>query len=52
MLPSMIDQEFGNQNADALWDRYQTLLQVTESIVSHRDLSELFHDLAKPLLPS
>ena len=47
MLASMSDQEFGDRNADALRDQYQTLLEVTESIVSHRDLSELFHDIAK-----
>src|SRR5246127_1933681 len=49
MLASMSDQEFGDRNTDALRDQYQTLLEVTESIVSHRDLSELFHDIAKPL---
>jgi formate hydrogenlyase transcriptional activator len=49
MLASISDQEFGDRNTDALRDQYQTLLEVTESIVSHRDLSELFHDIAKPL---
>jgi formate hydrogenlyase transcriptional activator len=46
---AMSDQEFGDRNTDVLRDQYQTLLEVTESIVSHRDLSELFHDIAKPL---
>jgi len=49
MLASMSDQEFGDRSTDALRDQYQTLLEVTESIVSHRDLSELFHDIVKPL---
>jgi formate hydrogenlyase transcriptional activator len=49
MLASISDQEFEDRNTDALRDQYQTLLEVTESIVSHRDLSELFHDIAKPL---
>src|SRR5262245_3199097 len=49
MLSSMSNQQFGSQNPNALRDQYHTLLDVTESIVSHRDLSELFHDLAKSL---
>src|SRR5258708_26545594 len=32
--------------ATASGDRYQALLAVAEAIVSHRDLSALFHDLA------
>ena len=38
-----------DQKAEALRDQYDTLLDVTESIASHRDLTELFHDLAQPL---
>src|SRR5262245_11468098 len=49
MLASMHPQQFGEQKAETLRDQYQTLLEVTESIASHRDLSELFHDLAQPL---
>jgi GAF domain-containing protein len=49
ILAAMSSQELGEQKAETLRDQYQTLLEVTESIVSHRDLSELFHDLAKPL---
>src|SRR4029453_12007170 len=49
ILRSMRSQEFGDQNPEALRDQYQALLEVTESIASHRDLSELFHDLAQPL---
>jgi formate hydrogenlyase transcriptional activator len=45
----MSSQEFGDQKAAALQHQYQTLLEVTESIAAHRDLSELFHDLAQPL---
>src|SRR5688572_10806504 len=45
----MSSQEFGDHKAEALRDQYQALLEVTESIASHRDLSELFHDLAQPL---
>src|SRR5437773_11322934 len=32
--------------ATATGDRYQALLAVSEAIVSHRDLSALFHELA------
>jgi formate hydrogenlyase transcriptional activator len=49
MLTAMNNQALGDQNAEPLRDQYQTLLDVTESIVSHRDLSELFHDLAQAL---
>jgi formate hydrogenlyase transcriptional activator len=42
-------QEFEDQKAEALRDQYQALLEVTESIASHRDLSELVHHLAHPL---
>ena len=49
IVAAMTTQQFAEQNTDAFRDQYQTLLQVTESIVSHRDLSELFHDLARPL---
>jgi formate hydrogenlyase transcriptional activator len=49
ILLAMRSAEFADQKAEALRDQYQTLLEVTESIASHRDLSELFHDLAQPL---
>jgi hypothetical protein len=49
ILAAMSSQEFGDHKAEALRDQYQALLEVTESIASHRDLSELFHDLAQPL---
>src|SRR5712692_2113487 len=37
------------RDADYLSRQYQTLLEVSESIVSHRELTELFHDLAPRL---
>ncbi|HEU4344612.1 MAG TPA: sigma 54-interacting transcriptional regulator [Candidatus Binatia bacterium] len=49
ILASMSGQESGDQKSKALRGQYQALLEVTESIASHRDLSELFHDLARPL---
>ena len=35
--------------AEATRHQYTTLLKITESIASHRDLSELFHDLGRLL---
>ena len=35
--------------ATATGDRYQALLAISEAIISHRDLSSLFHDLAGQL---
>src|SRR5262245_59054078 len=49
MLQAVSHKKFVEQNTDAFREQYETLLRVTESIVSHRDLSELFHDLADPL---
>jgi formate hydrogenlyase transcriptional activator len=45
----MSDQKFQGQETAAVRDQYQTLLKITESIASRRDLSELFHDLAQSL---
>jgi hypothetical protein len=45
----MTDQTFRDPQAEALREQYETLLEVTESIASHPDLSALFHDLAQPL---
>ena len=45
----MRDQTFRDPQAEALREQYETLLEVTESIASHSDLSALFHDLAQPL---
>jgi formate hydrogenlyase transcriptional activator len=49
IVASMSSRDFGEQNAASLRDQYQTLLDVTESIASYRDLSDLFHHLAQPL---
>jgi formate hydrogenlyase transcriptional activator len=46
---AMSSQESGNRNAELLSDQCQSLLEVTESIVSHRNLEKLLHDLARPL---
>jgi len=45
----MNDRGLSGQEADHLNRQYQTLLEVSESIVSHRELTELFHDLAPRL---
>jgi formate hydrogenlyase transcriptional activator len=49
IVAAMSSQEFADQKAETLREQYETLLEVTESIASHRDLSELFHDLVQPL---
>ena len=49
MFSVMSDHKFQAQEAEAIRDQYQTLLKITESIASRRDLSELFHDLAQSL---
>ena len=48
-IVASMSQNFADQKAEPLRDQYQTLLEIAESISSHRDLSDLFHDLAKPL---
>ena len=45
----MNEQKFQAQELDAIRSQYNTLLEVTESIASHRDLSDLFRDLAHVL---
>jgi formate hydrogenlyase transcriptional activator len=45
----MSEETFQAQEAETVRDQYQTLLKITESIASRRDLSELFHDLAQSL---
>ena len=45
----MSEQKFQAQELEAVRNQYNTLLEVTESIASHRDLSDLFHDLAQLL---
>jgi hypothetical protein len=44
----MVDRR-QDQGADPISLKYRGLLDVSESIVSSRDLSELFHDLAEKL---
>jgi formate hydrogenlyase transcriptional activator len=49
MKVAMLDSE---RSSEALVNlQFQTLLEVSESIVSHTDLSELFQDLAQRLIP-
>jgi hypothetical protein len=43
------ERNFQSQEVEAVRHQYQTLLRITESIAGHRDLSELFHDLAQLL---
>ncbi|MBI2209341.1 MAG: sigma 54-interacting transcriptional regulator [Deltaproteobacteria bacterium] len=45
----MNDRGFSGREANYLSRQYRTLLEVSESIVSHRDLTELFRDLAPRL---
>src|SRR5918994_5043418 len=45
----MNEEMFQGQELDAIRSQYDTLLEVTESIASHRDLSDLFRDLAQVL---
>jgi formate hydrogenlyase transcriptional activator len=49
MFSVMSEQKFQAQELEAVRNQYNTLLEVTESIASHRDLSDLFHDLAQLL---
>jgi formate hydrogenlyase transcriptional activator len=45
----MIEQKSQPQELEAVRNQYNTLLEITESIASHRDLPDLFHDLAQLL---
>src|SRR5574337_584691 len=45
----MSDAKAPGPAADSSVDQYGALLEVSESIASHRDLSELFRDLARRL---
>ena len=49
ILSPMNERDFRDEKTEILCHQYQTLLEVTESIALHRDLSELFHDLAQSL---
>ncbi|MBO0723212.1 MAG: GAF domain-containing protein, partial [Blastocatellia bacterium] len=46
-----MEAELCISRSDSLLERYQGLLAVTEVIATQRDLSSLFHDLAKRLSP-
>ena len=48
MLVSSLDND-AQQACEALAQQYRTLLEVSESIAAHRDLAELFHELAQSL---
>src|ERR1041384_3419837 len=43
------DQAIERQEMDLLHSRYQALLQISEAIASHRELDQLFRDLAPRL---
>ncbi|MBI2361703.1 MAG: sigma 54-interacting transcriptional regulator [Deltaproteobacteria bacterium] len=45
----MNDRGLSDRAMDHLSSQYRTLLEVSESIVSHRELTDLFHDLAQRL---
>ncbi|HEU4344619.1 MAG TPA: sigma 54-interacting transcriptional regulator [Candidatus Binatia bacterium] len=45
----MNDQTVQRHEIDLLHGRYQTLLEISEAIASHRELDQLFHDLAPRL---
>src|SRR5688572_23158048 len=49
MLDAVNDQTPPPQEADLLHSQYQALLEISEAIASHRDLGQLFHDLAPRL---
>ena len=48
MLVSSLGKD-AQQACEALAQQYRTLLEVSESIAAHRDLGELFHELAQSL---
>ena len=49
MLDLVNEQILPSREADLLHSQYQALLEISEAIAKHRDLSELFHDLAQRL---
>ena len=51
ILNPMAKQEILRQEPDLLHSQYQALLEISEAIASHRDLEQLFHDLAPRLHP-
>jgi formate hydrogenlyase transcriptional activator len=49
MLEAVNGQTLAAPEADLLHSQYQALLAISEAIAVHRDLNELFHDLAQRL---
>src|SRR5262245_3613405 len=49
ILESVNDQIIERQEMDVLHSQYQALLEISEAIASHRDLDQLFQDLAPRL---
>jgi len=49
ILESVNDQTIERRETDLLHSQYQALLEISEAIASHRDLDQLFHDLAPRL---
>jgi formate hydrogenlyase transcriptional activator len=49
MLAAVNEQVISSPDADPLYRQYDALLGISEAISAHRDLDELFHDLAQRL---
>jgi formate hydrogenlyase transcriptional activator len=49
ILKPVNDEAIQQQETDLLHGHYQALLEISEAIASHRDLDQLFHDLAPRL---
>ena len=49
MLDLVNEQILPSREADLLHSQYEALLEISEAIAKHRDLNELFHDLAQRL---
>ena len=49
MLDAVSEQILPPQEADLLHSQHQALLEISQVIAVHRDLNELFHDLARRL---
>ncbi len=49
ILGSVNQQEFFSRSPSLLENQRETLLEISEAIASHRDLTELFHSLGPSL---
>ena len=49
ILGTMDEHELPSQNSDLIQSQHQALLEISQAIASHRDLGQLFHDLAPRL---